>query len=55
MPAIPVKGPTANGPWAECRGATPNERMRRAAWPRQGTENSLMYRNPMERRATHDG
>ncbi|CAE7434171.1 CCD1 [Symbiodinium necroappetens] len=55
MPAIPVKGATANGPWAECRGATPNERMRRAAWPRQGTENSLMYRNPMERRAAHDG
>ncbi|CAE7214981.1 unnamed protein product [Symbiodinium natans] len=55
MPVIPVKGATPSGPWAECRGAPSHERMRRAAWPRQGTENSLMYRNPLERRAAHDG
>eukprot|EP00913_Durusdinium_trenchii_P001938 g1792.t1 len=28
---------------------------RKGAWPRQGTENSLMFRNPLERRAAHDG
>mmetsp|Transcript_29914 Transcript_29914/g.56103 ORF Transcript_29914/g.56103 Transcript_29914/m.56103 type:complete len:168 (-) Transcript_29914:107-610(-) len=55
MPSIPVRGATPNGPWAECRTGTPSERTRRAAWPRQGTDNSLMYRNPLERRAAHDG
>eukprot|EP00434_Breviolum_minutum_P029206 symbB.v1.2.025834.t1/scaffold2535.1/size76746/4 len=50
MPNIPVKGATAAGPWAECS-VSP----RKAAWPRQGTENSLMFRNPLERRAAHNG
>eukprot|EP00435_Cladocopium_sp_Y103_P052238 s184_g16.t1 len=50
MPNIPVRGATAAGPWAECI-VSP----RKAAWPRHGTENSLMFRNPMERRAAHEG
>lgn len=50
MPNIPVRGATAAGPWAECI-VSP----RKAAWPRHGTENSLMFRNPLERRAAHEG
>ncbi|CAK9061158.1 unnamed protein product [Durusdinium trenchii] len=50
MPSIPVRGATPRGPWAECTTSP-----RKGAWPRQGTENSLMFRNPLERRAAHDG
>ncbi|CAJ1418929.1 unnamed protein product [Effrenium voratum] len=51
MPSIPVRGATPSGPWAECRSSA----SRRAVWPRQGTENSLMFRSPLERRAAHEG